>query len=691
MVSFNLSPSLGDAQSTDGEADSDNEGHIYLPTNVRSIEETFDAWHESFKRPESRTSMFSSGGGSSPYQLNPQILEEDESFEMQSSSSCFSAQDSDITAASNNARPASRLSFVSDNSEKTLSPEPRSRVSSASSHSLVLETGSQTGSFQEGSNVGEQDSEKSGDPHGADEMTRSLSSVLSFITEHGQVKGNSSSPEKFIDKPTLTEQKDLTSRDDMDLDENIFASKEESIVESEGVSEQDDLLSRELVEGSFASSSKKESIVEPEGFAEQEDLLSREEIEGNVTNTSQEESVVESKPVAMSSSIAENASIEIAVSELDMSDTGMTKEPLQSVSEIRVDNNNEIMKNLPDEGKVPSINIEIMCADDEAVDRGIALPGATVDSADYVTEESSESVPVEELNEELSETTENFSNVEERLSLSDAVDYSGPKEDAVSQDEKQEVQTSQKDKVKPNGSDEEECLHCKNVAKRKNAVPILAADESPKEDDSLNEEDSKQSKLLDLSSETGETASVDEYSVQKSTENESIAEENVNQGISTSTELDHDSELKNETSTFPSREDGDNDQETADKENESEASQGETVEDKERDDDDDEEGGYTTEASATTLQGIRGVFGRRQRCSTAATSVGFDVGDAESAFSEDGSELEDRLYDLATKEGFDAFKEFLLETSGEKLLQFWLEVECGKYLERDDERCRYNI
>lgn len=261
-------------------------------------------------------------------------------------------------------------------------------------------------------------------------------------------------------------------------------------------------------------------------------------------------------------------------------------------------------------------------------------------------------------------------------------------------EEKQEIQTLKEEEVKPSVSDEVDCLHCKNVAERKKAVPTMAVDDSLKEDSSLNDEDSKQSKLLDLSSETGETASVEEHSVQKSTENESIAEENANLGTSTSTELDHDSEFKNDTSTFPTHEEDDNKQETAGKENESVASQGETIEGKERDEDDDEdddEGGYTTEASATTLQGIRGVFGRSQRCSTAATSVGFDVGDAESAFSDDGSEMEDKPYDLATKEGFDEFKEFLLETSGEKLLQFWLEVECGKYLERDDERIRYKM
>ena len=121
-----------------------------------------------------------------------------------------------------------------------------------------------------------------------------------------------------------------------------------------------------------------------------------------------------------------------------------------------------------------------------------------------------------------------------------------------------------------------------------------------------------------------------------------------------------------------------------------EPSPGKDSDDDDDDDDreDDDEAGYTTEASATTLQGIRGIFGSRRRSSLAATSVGFDAGD-DSMFSDDGSELDDKLYDLATKEGFDMFREFLLETSGEKLLQFWLEVECGKYLENEDERNRY--
>ena len=681
MVSFNLNPSAGDAQSTDGDGESDNDGHIYLPMNVRSIEETFDAWHESFKRPESRTSLLSSGGGNSPYQLGPRILEEeDESLETRSSSSCFSAQESDITAVSNNARPASRLSFVSDNSEKTLSPEPRSRVSSASSRSVVLETGSQTGSLQVDSNVGEQESEKSGDLHAADEMTRSLSSALSFITEHGQVRGNTPSLEKFDGEVRLAEPEDLASKDGIDLEENgSYASKVESVVVSEGISEQDVLLSREVAEESISIAGKKESVVESGGIAEREDLLSREEVGGDLTNTNKTESIVESELVGINRSI-----IESAVNDLDVSDTGMSEEPVLSVSEIRVDENDERIRDLSDEGKVPSINVEILCTDGQAADTGFSVSGASVDSAESVSKEASESVPCEELNEDLSERTEDFSNAEERFSLLDAVFYSRSKEDVVSQgEEKQENKALQEEEVKPSGSDEEECLHCKNSANRKNASLIEAVEETPKEDGSFNDEDSKQSKLIDLSSETGDTVSFDEHSVQKSAEIQSITEESENLGLSKSTEQDHDAELKNETSTLPNREDGNNEQEAADKDNESEISQG----NKETNDDDDE-GGYTTEASATTLQGIRGVIGKRQRCSTAATSVAFDVGDAESAFSEDGSGIDDKPYDLATKEGFDAFKEFLLETSGEKLLQFWLEVECGRYLERDDERSR---
>lgn len=677
---------MGEAQSTDGEAESDNEGHIYLPTNVRSIEETFDAWHESFKRPESRTSLFSSGEGSSPYRHTPRIMEEDE--ETRSSSSCYSAQESDISVP-NNARPASRLSYVSDNTDKTLSPEPRSGVSSASGRLLVLETGSQTGLVQEGSNICDQGSERGKVPLGADEMTRSLSSALSFVTEHGQVKGNSPPAEKFTDEPALVEKQDLPSSEDVEGN-NLYTSKEESTVESQRNVERDFFSSRGEVKGNGQYTDKEESMVESEETVKHEDLPPSKEVADNVTSVSEEESVVEFKLVTKGDSSVENTSVENAETEREKYDTGISEEPLPPVNEVQDIEKDESVKEFSDE--VPSINVEIMCTDDGATDVGNAFTGTSVDSAGSVGEENSESIPVGELDEELSVASEDLSNAEETsLSVSDAVGNSGVVEGATGQDEKKkEIETLQEDEEKSSVSDEGDCLHCRNLANQKNNVPIETVDDTPKEDNSLNDEDSKQSTLLDINSENGETASVDEQGEQKSTENNSNAKEEGNRGVSTSTVLEHESELKTEPNTFPICEEDDNEQETDEKDNEYEMQDPEIVGDKEPNEDGDDEGGYTTEASATTLQGIRGVFGKNQRCSTAATSVGFDAGEVESAFSEDGSETEDKPYDLAMKEGFDSFKEFLLETSGEKLLQFWLEVECGRYLEHDSDRNRYN-
>ena len=690
VVSFNLSPSLGEAQSTDVDGDSENEDIMYLPTNVRSIEETFDAWHESFKRPESRTSMFSSGGGGSPNLHTPQIMEEDESFETRSSSSCFSAQESDTTG-SNNARPVSRLSFVS--SEKTVSPEPSSRVSSANSGSVYLETMSQVGLNQEGSNVWDQESERNGDLHGADEMTRSLSSVLSFITEHGQVKGNSSPSESFVDEPDLAEQGDAM-WSEHSKENATNTEKKDSVVESESITEQEDFLSREGVEENGINTRKKASVVESEPVTEHEHLFSRGFVEENRTDTDKKESIIECE--STSGGAVENSLTKAALSELDMrkSESGMTKEPLIPVIEVQIDCNDGDAKEIPDEGTVPSISVEITCSDDEedVLDKGTALNDASVDSssvADSISEENVKSGPIKARHEEVSETTEDFSNADERSSISDAVDYSRPVEGNLGRNEERRgILVKQKDEVKPTGSDED-CLHCKH-SKRKNSFPTSGVDVSLEESNSLNNEDLKQSIIVDLGSDTERTASVDEYSGWKSAESESIAEEKENVGTSTSVELDPDSQLRNEPSAFPNPEDDDGDErETPAREDDSESqdSQGEPFAGKEQDEDDDDEAGYTTEASVTTLQGIRGVLGARKRSSTAATSIGFDVGD-ESAFSEDGSEIEDKPYDLATKQGFDAFREFLLETSGEKLLQFWLEVECGKYLENDDERSR---
>lgn len=93
-----------------------------------------------------------------------------------------------------------------------------------------------------------------------------------------------------------------------------------------------------------------------------------------------------------------------------------------------------------------------------------------------------------------------------------------------------------------------------------------------------------------------------------------------------------------------------------------------------------------TRASVVSLQGIRGIFSARP--STVNTSVAFDQDD-DSLFSEDGPNDDEHLYDLSTRHGLDNFKTFLLETSGENYIKFWLEIECGKYLESDEEKTRY--
>ena len=235
VVSFNLTPSLGEAPSPDTDRDAENEGIMYLPTNVRSIEETFDAWHESFKRTESRASMFSSGDGSYRKLNTPQIMEEDEASATRSTSSCFSTKESE-SSASNNARPVSGLSIASDNTEKGLSPaEPSSRISSASTVSFFLENQSSFVLNQEESNACDLDSESRGDRLGADEMTRSLSSALSFITEHGKVIGNSSAPGSIIGETDLGEQEDATRKED-NTSEKDFVVEEVVIAGREGIS-----------------------------------------------------------------------------------------------------------------------------------------------------------------------------------------------------------------------------------------------------------------------------------------------------------------------------------------------------------------------------------------------------------------------------------------------------------------------
>lgn len=690
VVSFNLTPSLGEAPSPDTDRDAENEGIMYLPTNVRSIEETFDAWHESFKRTESRASMFSSGDGSYRKLNTPQIMEEDEASATRSTSSCFSTKESE-SSASNNARPVSGLSIASDNTEKGLSPaEPSSRISSASTVSFFLENQSSFVLNQEESNACDLDSESRGDRLGADEMTRSLSSALSFITEHGKVIGNSSAPGSIIGETDLGEQEDATRKEDN-------TSEKDFVVEEAGIAGREGISSREEAERESVPPGEKDSVVEFEQFAEHKNSCFKEGIEENLAKTERDGYPLECESLTGSSTV-ENTTPDGTRSEMGMgnSESDVIKEPLTPDLGAQRKSGNEDARESLDEEQVPSIDIEVTCSDEEeTLDKETALNDDAVDLNSVADSNSGENCGSVAARVELSLNTEDIFIIKEKASVSNAPDYTGQVDDNLGgNDEKRNSSTTQSDEGKPTVSDED-CLHCKN-AKRKDVSPTLGMDASLGERSTSSKEELKKVNLSNVGSDPGEIGSVDEYSGHRSAQSGSIAEEISNTGISALSEVDADSENNNKETSFQGRENDDTEMATGEIESKKQDLQGEEPspgKDSDDDDDDDDredddEAGYTTEASATTLQGIRGIFGSRRRSSLAATSVGFDAGD-DSMFSDDGSELDDKPYDLATKEGFDMFREFLLETSGEKLLQFWLEVECGKYLENEDERNRY--
>jgi len=641
VVSFNLSPSLGgDEQSSEEENDRESEEYLYLPTHVRTIEETFDAWHESFTRSDSRISMFSSGAGS-PYPRTPQILEEEEgevtpkfmneedALETQSSCSMSSVQESEVSVG-NNFRPVSRMSFLSDDFEKTLNANERSRASSASasSVSLAMETASQNSVVQEELNVGDENDEKS---FGADEMTRSLSSVVSFITEHGQVSRSSSTLEN-VDGETVWYE----------------------------------VSSKDGVENNASS---------PPNERDVDVVLSTDEQNANAPGAV----AVGGENIRMSESVV------VAMGKDDVS----TLESEKNASTLNIDvgednfspggdDKDEVTTQTSDGGKIPSI-VETMCSDHE--DGELTITGTSVDS---VNEEYSESVR-EVASEELSQANEDM----EESSVNSV---------AEGKDKDKEEQGNEL----LGDLSKEDCLHCRSISEGKDAVLIDGFH------DSLNDvDDSAQSKLLDSSSETS-TMLADHCTGQKDSENESLAHQDI------PTELDGKSEAGAQESKSLVEEE--REEKVANKPDsteppissehcESQESQSVTEpqdapedendsqdesEGKNEGNDEDDEGGYTTEASATTLQGIRGVLDRRRltRCSTAVSSIGFDIDD-ESAFSEDGFDAEEKPYDLATKDGLEAFKQFLLDTSGEKMLQFWLEVECGRHLDDDGQKNRW--
>lgn len=644
VVSFNLSPSLGgDEQSSEEENDRDSEEHLYLPTHVRTIEETFDAWHESFTRSDSRISMFSSGAGS-PFPRTPQILEEEEeeegevtpkfmneedALETQSSYSMSSVQESEVSVG-NNFRPVSRMSFLSDDFEKTLNANEISRASSASasSVSMAMETASQNSVVHEELNVGNENDEKS---FGTDEMTRSLSSVVSFITEHGQVSRSSSTLEN-VDGETV--RYEVSSKEG--VEHNAFSPPNERDVDVVlSIDEQNS-----NAPGAVAIGGENIRMSESVVVAMGKDDVSNVESEKNAST------------------------LNIDVDEDNFSPVG--------------DDKDEVTTQTSDGGKIPSI-VETMCSDYE--DGELTITGTSVDS---VNEENSETVR-EVASEELSQANEDM----EESSVNSVAE--GKDKD----DEKQEKEVF-------GDLSKEDCLHCRSISKGKDAVPIDGFH------DSLNDvDDSAQSKLLDPTSETS-TMLADHCTDQKDSEKESLAHQDV------PTELDGKSEAGAQESMSLVEEESE--KKVANKPDsteppissehcESQESQSVTEpqdapedendsqdesESKNEGNDEDDEGGYTTEASATTLQGIRGVLGRRRltRCSTAATSIGLDIDD-ESAFSEDGFDAEEKPYDLATKDGLEAFKQFLLDTSGEKMLQFWLEVECGRHLDDHGQKNRW--
>lgn len=662
MVSFNLSPSLVDMQSTNGEGGDENEEPLYLPTHVRSIEETFDAWQESFKRPESRASVFSSGA-SSPYPQTPQIMEEEVHLDGQSSSSNFSAhtQESDV-------RPLSRMSFasVNSNSVQMLSADVRSRIGSACSVSLPR--GTATGLVHEELNAEEEfKSERS---FGADEMTRRLSSVVSFITDHGQVTRSSPIPENFDGEPSQ-------SKDDAEETSSV-SRKEKSATETEPI----------------ATNNNEESV-----------LVVRVESKQNLTTSivekkeERDESVLLKEDTDSTKQTVEGMSTAGTEIEQDAHTTAaeLPRELIRvlSAGENHVKGNYEVVTGASDEGRMPSIVETMFTGDEEGFSRRIQGSSVNSNVQDY---------SIEELSEELSETTE-------ILSTPDEMFFHRHVENVAVNGETGEKNVGQLMKTEENSGNlgETECSHCQGISKSKAAIPVVSTS------DGLSGKDPAQSKVLESGGESTESVLPD-CTEQETVENETkIHEEAPGEmdlsssagGAPTCTfallEIEQEatemgnlaepyvSQLDPETKYFQVEVEGSSPQK--DQEKVQGSQKGSEVEESQYGSDEEkqgeseyDEGGYNTEASSTTLQGIRGVLGRRlTRCSTAATSLCFED---ESALSEDGFDVKEKPYHLAKKGGFDAFKEFLLETSGEKLLQFWLEVESGRFLDDDDERNR---
>lgn len=638
-VSFDLSPSIEDRQSTDeAEAcDSQSEDQFYLPTHVRSIEETFDAWQQSFtKLPGSRASVFSSRT-SSP---NQQMLEEEEEVDVQLSSTEFSAQEGDV-AVSKHTRPTSRISILSDPStpQRRLNTEIKSRASSANTVSFLEETVSQIGSDAAAKFSSEDTADKSDKSIGAAEMTRSLSSAVSFISEHGQIPRNALLLEYVCDKPSYDYSGKNTpgQRERMDVD---GAGKEEDETQSKSTESKQTMSS---------------------------------------TGTLMK--------------MCENKTETGTGNETDGNSSPSQKNVIPTGDQLKQDhgisNGEKQIDDKDDEGAIPC-NVQRVFTDGRG-EQDKAGP-----CSNQLSTVQNEFIDKEYKGRIFAHSVENdgtFTGTEENFSIEKRQFYTGVEHLSVDNEAEEQLTDGFSGELQCSCSDWQSKSPERNVGGAVTNVesmesnPLLSNNENVKpvfcgHNELKNAE--SEGTLNEQSLEEIELPHLHAHSLQNSlsmlTENDQEATE---EGSSTEPEPSNFQDEQDELTSNGA------DGRVSLQENSIIGEfQDESI-GKKQDDDVEDEGACFTEASGPTLQGLRGVFGPKlTRCSTAATSTGFDLDD-ESALSEDGIDVKQKPYDLATKEAFDAFKEFLLDTSGEKLLQFWLEVESGRFLDNEDERNKY--
>ena len=567
---------MGGTGSTDDESEFDDE--FYLSPHFRSVEETLDAWHESFTRPGSRLTPLPS-------------REEDDVWDSRSSSSCFSAQESG-TNGTNSVRPVSRLSFVSDSSDRGFTAAVGSRLSSASSTEHTRDIGSRD-AFRHDNTV------ISSEQHHEDTV-RVTTSALSFAVEHIEVK-NASSPPVKSDDDAIAERRDQ------------FLTREvESVAELDRDAIERRPLGNELIEA----------------------------LEGAESAWGADDELMHYLP-----------------------------NPNKDGGE-----NNLISKEC--RPKVPHITETTFVDDNETLNGKSSLIYITVQSPavnqndeDFTATEyeiMSHNQRVEEVSEKLSKVTEEFCSLKDGKSLSERVEEEFvPSEKTIIED-----QMKKEEKMWCCSWNEKNMADCSHFQSRKTY---------------------QEGNILECSEGSSENVPIANHLMerQKSRETsrqvESVSEKDECNTIDTAFENWDVREVAEDFAPVKLTSDASGEVTSGKKGDEhcATSSADRKVEDRGGDD----EGGYTTEASANSLQGIRGIFSGRRRESTVATSVALDI-DEESAYSDDASEVEKKPYDLSTKSAFDAFKTFVLGTSAEKLLQFWLEVECGRNLASDLDKAR---